>query len=64
MMPDTSLNRRLKFFRLNRKLFFQLHDVEGFTHNEIAKIMKSSEGTAKSQLFKARMKIRNFIRGK
>lgn len=46
-----------------QKAVFQLHDVEGFTHAEIARIMKSSEGTAKSQLFKARMKIRNFLRG-
>ena len=46
-----------------QKTVFLLHDVEGFTHNEIAGIMKSSEGTAKSQLFKARMKIRNLLRG-
>lgn len=45
-----------------QKIIFQLHDVEGFTHNEIAKIMRCSGGTAKSQLFKARIKIRNFLR--
>lgn len=33
---------------------FLLHDAEGFTHQEIAKILKISEGTSKSQLFKAR----------
>ena len=47
-----------------QKIVFQLHDVQGFTNTEIAKIMKSTEGTAKSQLFKARMKIRNFLRSK
>ena len=47
-----------------QKIVFQLHDVQGFTSAEIARIMRSSEGTAKSQLFKARMKIRNFIRSK
>ena len=45
-----------------QKIVFQLHDVQGFTSAEIAKIMRNSEGTAKSQLFKARMKIRNFLR--
>ena len=45
-----------------QKIVFQLHDVQGFTNAEIAEIMKSTEGTAKSQLFKARMKIRNFLR--
>ena len=47
-----------------QKTVFQLHDIQGFTGSEIAGIMKSSEGTAKSQLFKARMKIRNFLRSK
>lgn len=47
-----------------QKIVFQLHDVQGFTGAEIAKIMRCSEGTTKSQLFKARMKIRNFIRSK
>ncbi len=57
------LEQAIKILPIKQKVVFQLHDVEGFTHNEIAEIMKSSEGTAKSQLFKARMKIRNFIRG-
>ena len=46
-----------------QKIVFQLHDVQGYTNAEIAGIMRCSEGTAKSQLFKARMKIRNFLRG-
>ena len=45
-----------------QKTVFLLHDVQGFTHDEIAQIMKSSEGTSKSQLFKARMKIRDYLR--
>ncbi|MFC1493644.1 RNA polymerase sigma factor [Thermodesulfobacteriota bacterium] len=57
------LEQAIKILPPKQKIVFQLHDVEGFTHAEIAKIMKSSEGTAKSQLFKARMKIRNFLRG-
>lgn len=56
------LARAVKELPPRQKAVFLLHDVEGFTHSEIAGIMRSSEGTAKSQLFKARMKIRNFLR--
>jgi RNA polymerase sigma-70 factor (ECF subfamily) len=35
-----------------------LHDVEGFEHREIAAILGVSEGTSKSQVHKARMKLR------
>src|SRR5215467_603805 len=37
---------------------FVLHDVEGYEHNEIAQIMDCSVGNSKSQLHKARMKLR------
>ena len=38
---------------------FVLHDVEGYEHNEIAEIMNCSVGNSKSQLHKARMKLRD-----
>jgi RNA polymerase sigma-70 factor (ECF subfamily) len=41
---------------------FVLHDVEGHEHNEIAEMMGISEGTSKSQLHKARLKLRSLIR--
>jgi RNA polymerase sigma-70 factor (ECF subfamily) len=37
---------------------FLLHDVEGFEHHEVARILGISEGTSKSQVHKARMKLR------
>jgi RNA polymerase sigma-70 factor (ECF subfamily) len=46
------------------KSVFLLHDVQGFKHKEIAQILKCSSGTSKSQLFKARMKIRAYLRDK
>lgn len=41
---------------------FVLHDVEGHEHGEIANMLGISEGTSKSQLHKARLKLRNLIR--
>jgi len=41
---------------------FVLHDVEGYEHNEIAEIMDCSVGNSKSQLHKARMKLRDRLR--
>ena len=41
---------------------FILHDVEGFEHEEIARMLKLSVGTSKSQLHKARLKLRGLLR--
>ncbi len=40
---------------------FVLHDVQGFEHNEIAKLMDCSIGNSKSQLHKARMRLRELL---
>lgn len=41
---------------------FVLHDVEGYEHEEIARMLGVAEGTSKSQLHKARLKLRGLIR--
>jgi RNA polymerase sigma-70 factor, ECF subfamily len=41
---------------------FVLHDVEGYEHNEIATMVGCSIGNSKSQLHKARMKLREFLK--
>ena len=44
------------------RTIFVLHDVEGYEHNEIATIVGCSIGTSKSQLHKARMKLRDLLK--
>ena len=38
-----------------------LHDVEGYTHEEIGELLGVNPGTCKSQLFKARAKMRALL---
>ena len=38
-----------------------LHDVEGYTHEEIGEVLGVASGTSKSQLFKARAKMRALL---
>jgi RNA polymerase sigma-70 factor (ECF subfamily) len=40
---------------------FILHDVEGFEHEEVARMLGISVGTSKSQLHKARLKLRGLL---
>jgi RNA polymerase sigma-70 factor (ECF subfamily) len=40
---------------------FLLHDVEGFGHHEVGAMLGISEGTSKSQVHKARMRIRSYL---
>jgi RNA polymerase sigma-70 factor (ECF subfamily) len=38
-----------------------LHDVEGFEHHEIAELLGVAEGTSKSQLHRARLRLRRVL---
>jgi RNA polymerase sigma-70 factor (ECF subfamily) len=44
------------------RMVFVLHDVEGYEHNEIAIMLDCSIGNSKSQLHKARLKLRELLR--
>ncbi len=46
------------------KNVFVLHDVQGYEHEEVAKILGCSVGTSKSQLHKARLKMRKLLQKK
>jgi RNA polymerase sigma-70 factor (ECF subfamily) len=45
------------------RVIFLLHDVEGYEHHEIAELLGCSIGNTKSQLHKARLKIRRYLQG-
>ena len=40
---------------------FVLHDIEGYEHEEVARLLRISVGTSKSQLHKARLKLRGLL---
>jgi len=40
---------------------FVLHDIEGFDHKQVGELLGIAEGTSKSQVFKARMKLRAML---
>ncbi|MGH7487041.1 MAG: RNA polymerase sigma factor, partial [bacterium] len=43
-----------------RRIFI-LHEVEGYEHHEIARLLSCSAGNSKSQLHRARIKLREFL---
>ena len=69
--PDLRLNGVVDRMHLNGaieqlpdgyKEMFLLHDVEGYEHHEIAEILGCSAGNSKSQLYKARVRLRKLLR--
>jgi len=69
--PDLTLTGAIDRLTLERavaglpagyRLIFILHDIEGFEHNEIASMLDCSIGNSKSQLHKARLKLRDALR--
>jgi RNA polymerase sigma-70 factor (ECF subfamily) len=40
---------------------FVLHDMEGYTHEEIGEMLEVTAGTSKSQLHRARMALREYF---
>ena len=63
---DALLSQRLEWAldrlpeRMRKVLI--LHDVEGYTHDEIGELLGTTRGTSKSQLFKARGKMRVLLK--
>ena len=68
--PDLRLSGSIDRVNLERaisqlppgyKSVFVLHDIQGYEHNEIADIMGCSIGNSKSQLHKARTRLRELL---
>ncbi|MBC7933575.1 MAG: sigma-70 family RNA polymerase sigma factor [Rubrivivax sp.] len=57
-----SLERALNDLPVGYRTVFVLHDVEGYEHYEVAQMLGIAEGTSKSQLHKARLKLRQLIK--
>jgi RNA polymerase sigma-70 factor (ECF subfamily) len=43
------------------RVIFILHEVDGYQHREIAELLGCSVGTSKSQLHKAKLRIRDLL---
>jgi RNA polymerase sigma-70 factor, ECF subfamily len=56
------LERAISGLPAGYRLIFVLHDIEGYEHNEIASMLDCSIGNSKSQLHKARLKLRDAMR--
>ncbi|PYS93003.1 MAG: RNA polymerase subunit sigma-24 [Acidobacteria bacterium] len=57
-----ALDRAISQLPPGYRTVFILHDIEGHEHEEIARLLGCSVGTSKSQLHKARMKLRGLLR--
>lgn len=56
-----NLERSVEKLPPGYRTVFVLHDVQGYEHNEIADIMGCSVGNSKSQLHKARTRLRDLL---
>ena len=56
-----NLERSIEKLPPGYRTVFVLHDVQGYEHNEIAGIMGCSVGNSKSQLHKARTRLRELL---
>lgn len=56
------LERAIENLSPGYRIIFVLHDVEGYEHSEIAELLDCSVGNSKSQLHKARIKLRNGLK--
>ncbi|MHB1327533.1 MAG: RNA polymerase sigma factor [Gemmatimonadales bacterium] len=61
--PDlrTSIDRAVAGLPEGYRTVFVMHDVEGYTHGEIASSLGIQEGTSKAQLSRARSKLRQAL---
>ena len=62
LVDRLNLRRALRQLPRGYRKIFVLHDVMGYEHHEIAEALGCSVGNSKSQLHKARMRLRTILR--
>ena len=62
LIDRIALDEAIRQLSPGYRAVFILHDMEGYEHNQISKILGCAVGTSKSQLHKARMKLRRLLR--
>lgn len=61
LIDRISLDQAIKQLAPGYRAVLILHDVEGYEHEQIGKILGCAAGTSKSQLHKARIKLRRLL---
>jgi RNA polymerase sigma-70 factor, ECF subfamily len=56
-----ALTKAIEALPAGYRTIFLLHEVDGYEHHEIAALLGCSTGNSKSQLHKARLRIRQFL---
>jgi len=57
-----ALERALMALPIGYRTILVLHDLEGYGHEEIARMLGVTVGTTKSQLHKARLRLRRMLK--
>ena len=61
LIDRISLDRAISQLAPGYRVVFILHDVEGYEHIQISRMLGCAVGTSKSQLHKARLKLRKLL---
>ncbi|HUB02575.1 MAG TPA: RNA polymerase sigma factor [Terriglobales bacterium] len=57
-----ALTRAMRELPLGYRTIFVMHEVQGYEHHEIARLLRCSVGTSKSQLHKAKARMRELLK--
>jgi len=64
LLDRIALNQAIGQLPPGYRMVFILHDLEGFEHDQIGKMLGCAVGTSKSQLHKARQRLRQLLTGR
>lgn len=64
LIDRIALNEAIDQLSPGYRMVFILHDLEGYEHEQIGKMLGCAVGTSKSQLHKARLRLRQLLAGR